>query len=400
MNILVVNCGSSSLKYQLFRMPAEEVLVKGAVEKIGGDDAAHSYGAQGKAGRTVGAILDHKEALRDVLAVLTSPELGVLQAAADIDAVGHRVVHGGEHFALSTVITDEVVQAIRDTFDLAPLHNPANLQGIEAIGSVLPGVPQVAVFDTAFHQTMPEEHYLYPLPYVLYQRYKVRRYGFHGTSHRYVCSRVLHVTGQDPERLKIISCHIGNGASLAAVENGRSIDTSMGMTPLEGVMMGTRSGDVDPSVLAFVQKKEELSEEELANMLNKHSGLYGVSGLAGDMRRITEEREAGNARAALAFAMYEYRIRKYIGAYMAAMNGVDLLLFTAGVGENSPLLRQAVCDNLSSLGVKLDREANEAGQGERIISAQDSAVTVCVIPTNEELMIARDTHSLVLAGDQ
>jgi len=394
-NILVVNCGSSSLKYQLFDMPDERVLVKGNVEKIGAEDAIHGYKTDAHEGKDVKPILDHKEALRDVLAVLTSAELGILTSPADIDAIGHRVVHGGEQFALSTVINEEVTRAIRDTYDLAPLHNPANMQGIEAMEAVLPGVPQVAVFDTAFHQTMPKEHYLYPLPYVLYQRYKIRRYGFHGTSHRYVSSRVPHVVGKDLSRLKIISCHIGNGASLAAIENGRSVDTSMGMTPLEGVMMGTRSGDVDPSVLEFVIRKEGLSEEQLANMLNKHSGLYGVSGVTGDMRQIEEERSKGNARAALAFSMYEYRIRKYIGAYIAAMNGCDVLLFTAGVGENSATLRREICENLSYLGVLLDHEANEKGRGERIISKPDSTVTLCVIPTNEELMIARDTHGLV-----
>ena len=395
MNILVLNCGSSSLKYQLFAMPDEDVLIRGAIEKIGSDDAVHTYKHGNGEGSATSMILDHREALRQVLAVLTSPETGVLQDASDIHVAGHRVVHGGENFSLSTVISDEVKDAIRATFDLAPLHNPANLQGIEAMEEVLPGLPQVAVFDTAFHQTMPREHFLYPVPYVLYQRHKVRRYGFHGTSHRYVASRVPELVGRDLSRLKIISCHIGNGASLAAIDKGRSLDTSMGMTPLEGVMMGTRSGDIDPSLQEYVMKKEGLSLDEYASMLNKHSGLYGISGISGDMRQLIEARGKGSQRASLAISMYEYRIRKYIGAYIAAMNGADVLLFTAGVGENSPFLRREICDQLSFFGIELDDEANESGKGERIISAPGSRITVCVIPTNEELMIARDAYGLV-----
>jgi acetate kinase len=394
MKVLVLNCGSSSLKYQLYSMPEEEVLIKGTVEKIGSEEGIHSYKAYGKEGSVTAPILDHREALKQVFATLTSSEVGVLKSAEEISAVGHRVVHGGEAFSSSCVITEDVKQAIKETIDLAPLHNPANLLGIEAMEEVLPGVLQVAVFDTAFHQTMPREHYLYPVPYVLYQRHKVRRYGFHGTSHRYCASRVQELLGRDLSTLKVISCHIGNGASLAAIERGRSIDTSMGMTPLEGVMMGTRSGDIDPSLHEFVMRKEGLSFDELTSMLNKHSGLFGVSGISGDMRKIVEARSKGSIRAALAFAMYEYRIRKYIGAYAAAMNGVDVILFTAGVGENSPLLRSLICDNLTHLGVELDREANEKGQGERLISTPASKVKVCVIPTNEELMIARDTHVL------
>lgn len=395
MNVLVINCGSSSLKYQLFAMPEEQVLIRGGVEKIGSDEAIHSYKTEGKDGRSTSEILDHREALRQVLKTLTSPEVGVLADVTEIDAVGHRVVHGGERFAVSSLLNEEVKAAIRDTFELAPLHNPANLLGIEAMEEVLAGVPQVAVFDTSFHQTMPREHFLYPVPYVLYERHKVRRYGFHGTSHRYVSSRVPELLGRDLRGLKVISCHIGNGASVTAIENGRSIDTSMGMTPLEGLMMGTRSGDIDPSLHEFVMAKEDLSLDDLNSMLNKHSGLYGISGISGDMRQVMEARAKGSLRAGLAFAMYEYRIRKYIGAYAAAMNGVDVILFTAGVGENSPLLRQVVCDHLTYLGVELDQGANQEGKGERVISAPGSKVAVCVIPTDEELMIARDTYGLV-----
>ncbi|HEU4965822.1 MAG TPA: acetate kinase [Bacilli bacterium] len=395
MNILVLNCGSSSLKYQLFAMPEEQVLIRGGVEKIGSEEAVHKYQAGEREEKTTSTILDHREALRQVLATLTAPEVGVLQDVREIDAVGHRVVHGGERFAVSTRIDAAVKAAIKEMFDLAPLHNPANLLGIEAMEDVLPEVPQAAVFDTAFHQTMPREHYLYPVPYVLYERHKVRRYGFHGTSHRYVASRVSDLLDRDLSRLNLISCHIGNGASLCAIEQGRSVDTSMGMTPLEGVMMGTRSGDIDPSLPEFVMEKEDLSPEDVSSMLNKHSGLYGVSGISGDMRQIDDARKKGSARAAVAFAMYEYRIRKYIGAYAAAMNGVDAILFTAGVGENSALLRQTICEKLTYLGVELDREANEAGTGERVISTPNSRVAVCVIPTDEELMIARDTFVLV-----
>ncbi|TCP59265.1 acetate kinase [Tumebacillus sp. BK434] len=395
MNVLVLNCGSSSLKYQLFAMPEEDVLIKGSVERIGSEEGVHAYKTDDREGSATSPILDHREALRQVLVTLTDQEVGVLDSAEEIAAVGHRVVHGGESFSSSILITADVKRAIADTIELAPLHNPANLLGIEAMEDVLPGVPQVAVFDTAFHQTMPQEHYLYPVPYVLYQRHKVRRYGFHGTSHRYVSSRVPALVGRDLSALNVISCHIGNGASLAAIERGRSIDTSMGMTPLEGVMMGTRSGDIDPSLHEFVMEKEGLSFDELTSMLNKHSGLFGVSGLSGDMRAVAEARAKGSARAALAFAMYEYRIRKYIGAYAAAMNGVDVILFTAGVGENSPLLRSLICAKLTYLGVELDNEVNEKGQGERLISTPASKVSVCVIPTNEELMIARDTNVLV-----
>ncbi|PWK15593.1 acetate/propionate family kinase [Tumebacillus permanentifrigoris] len=396
MNILVLNCGSSSLKYQLFRMPEEQVLIRGGIEKIGSEDALHTYKTDGQDGQdqTTSQILDHREALQQVIEVVTHRS-GVLQSVEEIAAVGHRVVHGGEQFALSSLLTDEVKRAIQDNVELAPLHNPANLQGIEAMEAVLPGVPQAAVFDTAFHQSMPPEHYLYPIPYVLYKRHKVRRYGFHGTSHRYVSSRVPYLVHRDLMNLKVISCHIGNGASVAAIQNGRSTDTSMGMTPLEGVMMGTRSGDIDPSLQEYISRKEGLAAAEFSSMLNKHSGLYGISGLSGDMRKITEARAKGSARSALAFDMYEYRIRKYIGAYVAAMNGVDVLLFTAGVGENSPLLRRKICDNLTYLGLELDPQANDQGKGERIISLPTSRVTVCVIPTNEELMIARDTQVLV-----
>ncbi|MFD2168608.1 acetate/propionate family kinase [Tumebacillus lipolyticus] len=396
MKVLVLNCGSSSLKYRLFAMPEESVLTKGVIEKIGTEDAIHRYGTESEESSLTEPIYDHREALSRVVATLTSKQAGVISSAQEIGAVGHRVVHGGEVFSSSVVLTAEVKESIRAMSALAPLHNPANLLGIEAMEEVLPNVPQVAVFDTAFHQTMPQEHYLYPLPFVLYQRHKVRRYGFHGTSHRYCASRVPALVKHDLSGLKVISCHIGNGVSVTAIERGRSIDTSMGMTPLEGVMMGTRSGDLDPSLHQFVMEREGLSFDELASMLNKHSGLYGISGISGDVRTILEARAKGSIRATLAFAMYEYRIRKYIGAYAAAMNGVDVLLFTAGVGENSPLLRALICSNLTYLGLALDREANEQGTGERIISSPASAIKVCVIPTAEELMIARDAHALVI----
>lgn len=394
MNILVINAGSSSVKYQLFDMTNESVLAKGKVERIGMETAMLTHEPTGKPEiREVSEILDHTTAIRKVLRILTDPQEGVLRSLADVHAVGHRVVHGGETFSGSVRIDDRVKQEIRRLFDLAPLHNPGALTGILAVEANLPHIPQVAAFDTAFHQTMPPVAFRYPIPNVFYRKHRVRRYGFHGTSHQYVSGRVAELGGHSPERLKMISCHIGNGASVTAIVNGRSFDTSMGLTPLEGLMMGTRSGDIDPAIVPFAMDKEDLSLNEVNSMLNKHSGLFAVSGGLGDMREIIEAAQEGDRNAQLAFDMYEYRLRKYIGAYAAAMNGFDALVFTAGVGENSALLRKKVCDGLGFLGVELDDEANERKAAvDRLISSADSRIEVWVIPTNEELMIARDTY--------
>lgn len=397
MKVLVINAGSSSLKYQLFDMTKETVLAKGQVERIGTESAILSHEAAGKPEvREAEEVLDHTAAIRKLLAVLSHPEYGVIASITEIDAVGHRVVHGGETFSGSVIVTAEVKQEIRRLFDLAPLHNPAHLTGIQAAEAALPGVPQVAVFDTAYHQTMPPHVYLYPIPKVLYSKYKVRRYGFHGTSHAYVGERAAALLGRPIEELKLVTCHIGNGASCAAILHGKSYDTSMGMTPLEGLMMGTRSGDIDPAIVPYVMGKEELTIGEVSSMLNKHSGLIAIYGASSDFREVVEAMEAGDPNAKLAYDMYEYRIRKQIGAYAAAMNGLDALVFTAGVGENSALIRESLCSQLTFFGVELDLEANRSGRGgERIISTPHSRVAVLVIPTNEELVIARDTYRLV-----
>ncbi|MCZ8511286.1 acetate kinase [Paenibacillus filicis] len=401
MNILVINAGSSSLKFQLYDMTDESVLAKGKVERIGMESAILSYEPAGKPEvREVREILEHTTAIRKVLDILVHKEFGVLKSASEIQAVGHRVVHGGESFSSSVLIGDEVKREIRRLFDLAPLHNPAHMLGIQAVEANMPDIPQAVVFDTAFHQTMPPFAYLYPIPMVLYKKHKIRRYGFHGTSHAYVSERAAAFLGKPLKELKLVTCHIGNGASCAAVMEGRSVDTSMGLTPLEGLMMGTRSGDIDPAIVPFAMSKEDLTLAEVNSMLNKHSGLLAISGLSSDMREITEAREAGDRNAALAFDMYEYRLRKFIGSYAAAMNGIDAIVFTAGVGENSAALRAAVCRNLSFLGVKLDDAANEARSSEeRAITTPDSPVASLVIPTNEELVIARDTHQLILNRD-
>lgn len=397
MKVFVLNCGSSSVKYQLFDMGDESVLAKGRVERIGTDEALVVHQATGRdAVHATGTILEHTAAIQRVLALLTSPEHGVIRHVSEIGAVGHRVLHGGEYFSGSVLVTPEVKQAIRACFDLGPLHNPANLAGIEAAENLIPGVPQVATFDTGFHSTMPRYAYLYALPYVLYRRYHVRRYGFHGTSHRYVSERAAALMGRPPAELKLISCHLGNGASVAAVQGGASVDTSMGFTPLEGLVMGTRSGDLDPAVLPYVMAKEELGLAEISSMLNKHSGLLGVSGVSGDMRDIEEEMEKGNPRARDAFLMFTYRLRKYIGAYAAAMDGVDAILFTGGIGENSWRVREEVCQHLNYLGVQIDPDLNRNGQKEKDIATPSSRVRVWVIPTNEELVIARDARDIVL----
>ncbi|NHN28582.1 acetate/propionate family kinase [Paenibacillus agricola] len=397
MNILVINAGSSSLKFQMYNMVNEEVVASGRVERIGMDTAILSYEpVGGKEIREVDEILEHTMAIRKVLELLVHKEHGVLASIAEIDAVGHRIVHGGESFSSSVVVDEVVKKEIKRLFDLAPLHNPAHMLGIAAVEQNMPGVSQVVVFDTAFHQTMPATSYLYPIPLVLYKKHQVRRYGFHGTSHEYVSQRAAKLLGKPLESLKMVTCHIGNGASCTAILHGKSVDTSMGMTPLEGLMMGTRSGDIDPAIVPYVMGKEELTLNEVNSMLNKHSGLMAISGLSSDMREIQDAMDKGDRSAKQAFEMYEYRLRKYIGAYTAAMNGLDVLVFTAGVGENSSLLRGAVCRNLTYLGLELDEQANgKRVSGDRAISTAESRVQVLVIPTNEELVIARDTYQLI-----
>lgn len=397
MKLLVINAGSSSLKYQLYDMTNEAVLAKGLVERIGMDSSILTHKPTGKEEVTeVSEILEHTTAIRKVLDKLTDKEHGVLESVGEIQAIGHRVVHGGEYFKGSALVTPEAKAEIRRLFDLAPLHNPPAIMGINAAEANMPGVPNVIAFDTAFHQTMEEKVFLYPIPKVLYKKHHVRRYGMHGTSHDYVSKAAAQYLDRSIEDLKIITCHIGNGASLTAVKGGISVDTSMGLTPLEGLMMGTRSGDLDPAIVTFVMNKEELSISEVNSMLNKHSGLLAISGSSSDMRDITDGWEAGKPSETLAFEMYEYRLRKYIGAYAAAMNGVDVIVFTAGVGENSAIVREKVCENLSYLGVELDKELNKIRSGDpRRISTPNSKVEVLVVPTNEELMIARDTLRIV-----
>ncbi|WP_372634338.1 acetate kinase [Cohnella sp.] len=397
MNILVINAGSSSLKYQLYDMKTETAMATGRVERIGMDSSilTHEVTHQPEV-REVSEILDHTTAIKKVLDMLTHRKFGVLRNILDIQAVGHRVVHGGESFSESVLVDHSVKLEIRRLFDLAPLHNPAHMMGITAVDDNLPSVPQAVVFDTAFHQTMPPISYLYAIPTVLYRKHKIRRYGFHGTSHDYVSQRAAEFLGKPLEQLKLITCHIGNGASCTAILNGKSYDTSMGMTPLEGLMMGTRSGDLDPAVVPYTINKEELTLNEVSSMLNKHSGLIAVSGVSSDMREVVEAMNEGNEKAKLAFDMYAYRIRKYIGAYVAAMDGADAIIFTAGVGENSDVLRKAVCERLTFFGVRLDEERNAIRSSEpRRITTDDSGISVLVVPTNEELLIARDTFRLV-----
>ncbi|MFX3633441.1 MAG: acetate/propionate family kinase [Candidatus Pristimantibacillus sp.] len=397
MKVLVINAGSSSVKYQLFDMRDESVLSSGRVEQIGMASSIVTHKTVGKMEiREVSEILEHVTAVKKIIEMLIHPEHGVVTSMTEIEAVGHRVVHGGEIFKSSVVVTPEVKLEIRKLFDLAPLHNPAHMMGILAVEENMPDVPQVVVFDTAFHQTMPKTSFLYPIPKVLYSRHKVRRYGFHGTSHQFVSEQAASYLGEPIESMKIISCHIGNGASLAAIMDGQSFDTSMGMTPLEGLMMGTRSGDIDPAIVPFVMNKEDLTLNEVNSMLNKHSGMLAISGISSDYREVEVAMNEGDRNAKLAFDMYIYRIRKYIGAYAAAMNGLDVLLFTAGVGENSVTFRKAVCDHLTFFGIELDDELNLVhSKDARTISTANSRVKVLVVPTNEELLIARDTYSLV-----
>lgn len=396
MKILVINCGSSSLKFQLIDSDTEECLAKGLCERIGIEGSMISYTPEGgEKEKTVTPMPDHTEAIRLVLEALTNPKTGVVKGLEEIGAVGHRVVHGGERFAESVLIDDEVVRAIEECNDLAPLHNPANLIGIDACRKLMPATPMVAVFDTAFHQTMPEEAFLYGLPYEYYRKYKVRRYGFHGTSHSYVSKRAAEVLGKDYEDLKTIVCHLGNGASVSAVKNGRCVDTSMGLTPLEGLIMGTRSGDVDPAIIEFLAHKENKSLEEVMTILNRKSGVLGLSdNLSSDFRDLEEGYHKGDENAARALKTFCYRVAKQVGAYVAAMNGVDVICFTAGVGENAPLVRSFVCEYLGYLGIKLDSEANGKRGEDLVVTTPDSRTTVMVIPTNEELAIARETARL------
>ena len=396
MKILVLNCGSSSIKYKLFDMTTKEVLAEGGIEKIGlvGSFLKLTL-PNGEKKILEKDIPEHTAGIEFILNTLVSPEYGAIKSLDEINAVGHRMVHGGERFSESVLLNKEVLDAFIACNDLAPLHNPANLKGVNAVSAILPNVPQVGVFDTAFHQTMPDYAYMYAIPYELYEKYGVRRYGFHGTSHRYVSQRVCEFLGVDPKGKKIITCHIGNGGSISAIKDGKCIDTSMGLTPLEGLVMGTRSGDIDAGAVTFIMEKEGLNATGVSNLLNKKSGVLGVSGVSSDMRELEAAVAAGNPKAILAEKMYFYRIKKYIGAYAAALGGVDIILFTGGVGENQANCRSEVCEGLEFMGVKIDLEKNKVRGEEAIISADDSKVTVAVIPTDEELMIASDTLAIL-----
>lgn len=395
MKIFVLNCGSSSVKYKLYDMEGEQVLAEGRVERVGQENATITHQSTGKekVSKTM-PILEHTVAISETLKLLIHPEHGCIDSLEAIDAVGHRVVHGGESFSESVLINEETKEILDSLAELAPLHNPANVMGIRAAEKLMPQTPQVAVFDTAFHSAMPPHAFLYAIPFNLYQKHKVRRYGFHGTSHQYVTERVAAMMERDIKELKIVSCHLGNGASIAAVSGGQSVDTSMGFTPLEGLMMGTRSGDIDPGAIFYLMKTYDLSLHEVDSLLNKHSGLYGIAG-ASDMRDIEKGISEDDRLSKLAFDMYEYRIRKYIGAYIAAMGGIDAIVFTAGIGENTPALRSKICQNLSYLGIIIDDELNQQRGQDLEISTSDSAVKVFVIPTDEEVMIARDTAAIV-----
>jgi len=397
MKIIVLNCGSSSIKYQLFDMPSADVVAKGLVDKIGlkGASIKHTRN-DGTVLKLEGEILDHQAGIEHVLAILTHKDYGSIADLAEIGAVGHRVVHAGEKYNGSVAITPEVISALEECIDLAPLHNPPNLEGIYAITNLLPQLPQVGVFDTAFHQTMPEYAFLYGIPYSLYEKYKVRRYGFHGSSHRFVSKRAAEILGKDIKDLKIISCHLGNGASIAAIDGGKSVDTSMGMTPVEGLVMGTRCGDIDAGAVLYIADKEETSIPFTNTLLNKHSGMLGISGVSSDMRDVEKAAEEGNQRAKTALDIYHYRIRKYIGSYAAAMGGVDVVIFTGGVGENGWETREECLKGFEFMGMHLSKERNTKVRGkETILTTDDSKVTAMVIPTNEELVIAQDTFEIV-----
>ena len=395
MNVLVINCGSSSLKYQLIDSDTEAVLAKGLCERIGIDGRLVYQTAGNDKEITEASMPTHKEAIQMVLEALTNEKTGAIKSLAEVNAIGHRIVHGGEKFASSAIITDEMIKAVEECNDLAPLHNPANLIGIRVCSELMPNVPQVGVFDTAFHQTMPAKAYLYGLPIEYYKNYKVRRYGFHGTSHSFVSKRAVEFLGLDKDNSKVIVCHLGNGSSISAVQNGKCVDTTMGLTPLEGVVMGTRSGSIDPAIVEYIAKKENLDLAGVMNVLNKKSGLQGMSGVSSDMRDLRAAAAEGNEDAKNAIEVLCYGIAKYVGGYVAAMNGVDAIVFTAGIGENVGMIREKVCSYLGFLGVTIDAKANEAMGEEVVISGADSKVKVAVIPTNEELAICRDTVALV-----
>lgn len=396
MKILVLNCGSSSIKYALYNMDNHSVMTSGGAERVGLDGAFVKVKlANGDKKQIMHDIPEHTEGVKFIFSLLTDPEIGVIKSLDEIDAVGHRMVHGGEKFSQSVLITPEVIKAFEEVSDLAPLHNPANMKGVNAVSELMPGLPQVGVFDTAFHQTMPPKAYMYAIPYELYEKYGIRRYGFHGTSHRYVSARALEFLGMKAEGTKVITAHIGNGGSLAAVVDGKCIDTSMGLTPLEGVMMGTRSGDIDGGAIAFIEKKLGLDADGVSNLLNKKSGVYGLCGYT-DMRDVASAAANGDTKATIAQDSYFYRVKKYVGAYAAAMGGCDVLVFTAGVGENQSAIREVVCSDMEYMGIKLDKAKNDQIHGEEaLISTPDSKVKVVVIPTDEELMIASDTMALV-----
>ena len=397
MKILVLNCGSSSIKYQFYSLDGQRILAKGIVEKIGmkGSFLKHEK----ESGQKVlfeGEILDHKIGIEYILGVLSSQKHGCIESLDEINAVGHRVVHGGEEFSESVLITDEVIETLEKFIELAPLHNPPNLKGIYALKALVPNVPQVAVFDTAFHHTMPQHAFMYAIPYALYKKYGIRRYGFHGTSHKYVSNRACEILGIDAESSKIITLHLGNGASACAIKNGKSVDTSMGFTPVEGLIMGTRSGDIDMGAVAYIMDKEKIGTKSASTLFNKHSGLLGISGISSDSREIRAAAEKGDERCLLAIKMFDYRIKKYIGSYAAAMGGLDVVVFTGGIGENSDVTRAGICEELEFMGIELDQDINKGLQGkEQVISKAGSKVKVIVVPTNEELMIAIDTQNIV-----
>ncbi len=399
MKVLVINCGSSSLKYQVLDMTNEVLMAKGLVERIGMDGATitHEKIGQDKYKLTT-PMQSHKEAIALVLQAVTDPDHGVVKDMSEIGAVGHRVVHAGEKYASSVLITPDVIKALEECVELAPLHNPPNLLGIAACQELMPNTPMVGVFDTAFHQTMPPESYIYAIPYEFYEKYGIRRYGFHGTSHKYVAERAADILNVNLDDLKLITCHLGNGASVSAIKRGKCIDTSMGFTPLEGLVMGTRSGDIDPAIVTYMREKENLRQGEANNILNKKSGVLGISGVSSDFRDIEEAAAEGNERAQLALKVFAHKVRFYIGAYIAEMNGVDAIVFTAGLGENGISMRDVICNDMGNLGIKLDLVKNKIRGKEAIISRDDSKVKVLLVPTNEELMIARDTYNIVTKG--
>ena len=398
MKILVLNCGSSSLKYQLINMETEEVLASGKYERIGEEEAFITHKAYGKKVEIKKPAYDHKEAIEFTLAQLTNPEYKVIESLDEIEAIGHRAVHGGEMFKESAIVDDAVIEKIKECSEFAPLHNPAVALGMEACKKVMPGKPMVAVFDTTFHQTMPKEKYIYPIPYEYYKKYGIRKYGFHGTSHMYVSRRLAEIENKDIKDLKIVTCHLGQGSSICAVDGGKSVDTSMGLTPLGGIPMVTRSGDLDPSVMTYIMKKEGISAQEMEDILNKKSGVAGISGLAPDFRIIEIASTEGNERAEIAIESFKYAVASYIAKYAVAMNGIDYIIFTGGVGENQINIRKGICEKLTFMGVEIDVDANNMRGEEKVISKPDSKVKVYVIPTNEELMIARETEKLVKTG--